>query len=183
MTYTGTMDSTNSQFSVAPARQTVKRNKVPAIIVVILLLAIVGLSFVCFRQIKHADSLNSQLTEERLKSQKLQNTLTESEKKLAEEIEKTKSLESSLALLRQKQSAPAASLSEQAKTIQKVSQLIELPNEQPSIATVVDASKLKGQEFFANAENGDKVLIYAKAKVSILYRPSSNKIIKQSGNI
>lgn len=61
----------------------------------------------------------------------------------------------------------------------RVGRLIELPkNETPTVATVSDVSRLKGQQFFANAVNGDKVLIYEKAKKAILYRPSINKIIE-----
>ena len=59
-----------------------------------------------------------------------------------------------------------------------IGKLIILPNETPTIATVTDIGKLKGQPFFANAQNGDKALIYTQAKKAILYRPSINKIVE-----
>src|SRR5579862_7460225 len=68
----------------------------------------------------------------------------------------------------------AATLSDQA-VINSVGKLMVLPtNETPTIATVSDKSKLSGQPFFANAQNGDKVLIYSKSQKAILYRPSIN---------
>lgn len=61
----------------------------------------------------------------------------------------------------------------------KISKLVELPQgEKPALATVDDREKLQGQSFFAKAQNGDKVLIYAQAQRAVLYRPSINKVIE-----
>ncbi|MFA5770627.1 MAG: LytR C-terminal domain-containing protein [Patescibacteria group bacterium] len=69
---------------------------------------------------------------------------------------------------------------EREKLIAQVGKLIELPKEEPTIANISDKEKLKDQSFFQNANNGDKVLIFTKAKKAILYRPSINKIIEVS---
>lgn len=67
------------------------------------------------------------------------------------------------------------------KTKAQVAALIEVPTgEEPTIANVVDVSKLSNQEFFKNAKNGDRLLVYQNAKKAILYRPETNKIIEVS---
>src|SRR5258708_2362003 len=53
-----------------------------------------------------------------------------------------------------------------------------LPDEEPVVATVSDKTKLQEQAFFKAAENGDKVFIYAKNELAVLFRPSINKIIQ-----
>ena len=64
-------------------------------------------------------------------------------------------------------------------TVAAVSKLMVLPSEEiPSVATVLDKDKLKDQPFFGGVENGDKLLVFGKAMQAIIYRPSSNKIIK-----
>jgi hypothetical protein len=62
--------------------------------------------------------------------------------------------------------------------VMRVGKLMVLPDETPSIATVSDKSQLVNQSFFENSENGDVVLIYAKARIAILYSPKINKIVK-----
>ncbi|KKQ55653.1 MAG: hypothetical protein US75_C0016G0011, partial [Candidatus Woesebacteria bacterium GW2011_GWC1_38_13] len=65
--------------------------------------------------------------------------------------------------------------------LSEVGKLIRLPqDENPTVATVTDADTLKSQPFFAEAQNGDKVLIYANSKKIYLYRPSEKKIIEAS---
>jgi|GEM_PF-778062 len=63
--------------------------------------------------------------------------------------------------------------------IHAVGLLVQLPkDETPTVANVSDAAQAKKQSaFFANAQDGDKVLMYVKAGEAILYRPSTNKII------
>lgn len=66
-----------------------------------------------------------------------------------------------------------------AEVIKRVSRHILLPSgEQPTLATVSDASKVRNQSFFASAANGDKILVYAQAKKAFLYRPSIDKLIE-----
>lgn len=63
----------------------------------------------------------------------------------------------------------------------EVGKLIDLPSDEvPTIATVTDASKVQDKPFFAKAQNGDKVLLYAKSSKAVLYRPSAKKLIEVS---
>jgi hypothetical protein len=66
-----------------------------------------------------------------------------------------------------------------AEVVKRVSRHILLPSgEQPTVATVTDASKVRNQAFFASAASGDKVLVYAQAKKAYLYRPSIDRVIE-----
>ncbi len=59
----------------------------------------------------------------------------------------------------------------------QVSKLMVLPDETPTLATVIDKEQLIKQGFFKTAENEDKVLIFPKSGKAILYRPSLHKIV------
>lgn len=61
--------------------------------------------------------------------------------------------------------------------IDKVSKLIELPLEIPSIEKITDKSIFKDQPFFNNSQVGDTILVYSGAKKLIIYREGVNKII------
>lgn len=80
---------------------------------------------------------------------------------------------------RKKAQNPTQIASEEAQRIKdNVSRHILLPqDENPTIATIVDVDKLKedNSEFYKNAENGDKVLIYSKQ--AIIYSPTKDIII------
>lgn len=67
---------------------------------------------------------------------------------------------------------------EQEDFIAKVGESIELPEEDPTIATVSDVEKLNDQPFFKNARIGDKILIYTNARKVILYRPEEDRVVE-----
>ncbi|HEV2412946.1 MAG TPA: LytR C-terminal domain-containing protein [Candidatus Saccharimonadales bacterium] len=64
------------------------------------------------------------------------------------------------------------------KVIQEVGKLYVLPKGQtPTVAKIVNVNSLKGQAFFRNAQDSDQLLIYTKAQLAIIYRPSTDMII------
>lgn len=67
--------------------------------------------------------------------------------------------------------------------LSKVAALIVLPSEEvPVIATINDAETLKSQEpFYADAQNGDFVIVFAQAGKAIIYRESENKLVNIGG--
>lgn len=65
-----------------------------------------------------------------------------------------------------------------AALVSELRKIVVLPsNETPTVATVINADKLKSQTFFAHALDGDKVIVYNREKEAILYRPSTNQIV------
>lgn len=64
-------------------------------------------------------------------------------------------------------------------TIKKVGKLINLPkDETPAMATIIDIEELKKEEaFYADAKNGDIVLMYEKALKAIIYSPEKDIIV------
>jgi hypothetical protein len=77
---------------------------------------------------------------------------------------------------------PAAENAKQIVNLtERIGKIAVLPNgETPQIYTVGHASRLSGQAFFANAKDGDKVLVYQRSNKAILYRPSTNQIVNIS---
>jgi hypothetical protein len=74
--------------------------------------------------------------------------------------------------------ASAAHDNEAAALAAQIGKVFELPvGETPVLVTVSDAAKVNSQQFFKQARDGDKVLLYSKAGTAILYRPSSKKIV------
>ncbi len=64
--------------------------------------------------------------------------------------------------------------------MKRISEVFLLPSEIPTVATISDKEKLKGQTFFDKAENGDKLLLFTNSNLAILYRDSIGKIIEIS---
>ena len=64
-------------------------------------------------------------------------------------------------------------------TIVNISRQMVLPqNETPTIATVTDISQLQGSPFFEHAEIGDKIVVYIRAGLVILYSPTYERIVQ-----
>lgn len=81
-------------------------------------------------------------------------------------------------LKKQLKDSPIANQEEAKKIAAEVGKLVALPTDEiPTIATVSDITKLKDQQFFKDAKNGDKVLIYTKARKAYLYDPINSKLI------
>ncbi len=70
---------------------------------------------------------------------------------------------------------------EVAELIEKVRSLALVPlDEAPTLATVVDATKISDQPFFRNALVGDKLFVYSGAHTAVIYRPSEGKIVNMA---
>lgn len=65
----------------------------------------------------------------------------------------------------------------QRELTQQLGQLIEMPNEEPVISTVLDKSKLTNKTLAKRAQNGDQLFIFTDSKRLILYRPSDHKVV------
>lgn len=73
----------------------------------------------------------------------------------------------------------AESREEAEELVAEIGKLIVLPEgEVPTVATVSDPERLQDQPFFANAQAGDKVLLYTVAKKAYLYDPRQKKLLE-----
>lgn len=61
--------------------------------------------------------------------------------------------------------------------IARLGELMELPDEEPIIATVQDPTQFADQPYFRNASVGDKVIIYNGARKAILFNPGTDRIV------
>ncbi len=62
-------------------------------------------------------------------------------------------------------------------TLQRLGLIMLLPEENPTVATLIDADALRkeNESFYKNAQNGDKLIIYTQQ--AILFREEENKVI------
>lgn len=75
--------------------------------------------------------------------------------------------------------SPGEPADEVKKLVAEVGKHIILPeDEQPTAATVSNVEQLRNQPFFAQAQNGDKVLVYKLSRRAFLYRPSAGKVVE-----
>lgn len=63
------------------------------------------------------------------------------------------------------------------QVVDRLAELMQVPDETPTVAKVTDKEKLKDQPFFKDAETGDRLIIFPKAKKAVIYRESTNKIV------
>lgn len=89
-----------------------------------------------------------------------------------------------------KQTTDPVKLQEQAQKeltaiVEAVGKIMILPKEEtPQVAIIQDVDALKkSQDFFTDAQNGDKILVYAKARKAIIYREETNQIVNVALNI
>ncbi|HEX8763309.1 MAG TPA: hypothetical protein VF733_06170 [Candidatus Saccharimonadales bacterium] len=79
---------------------------------------------------------------------------------------------------------PDQSREQSLKIIRQVGKLYILPtDEEPTVALITDKSSLSSsgnREFYKNAQNGDYLLVYNKAKIAFLYRQSVHKLVHVS---
>ncbi len=62
--------------------------------------------------------------------------------------------------------------------VAKVSKLINVPEETPVIATIINAEQLiSEQKFYVGSKDGDYLMVFPTAQKAIIYRESENKLI------
>lgn len=62
--------------------------------------------------------------------------------------------------------------------VTKVSKLINVPDEEPVIATIIKADELIAeQKFYAGSKDGDYLLVFPKNQKAIIYRERENRLI------
>lgn len=67
--------------------------------------------------------------------------------------------------------------SEQRRWTSELSKVIVMPDEKPLITTVLDKTKLTNETLASQAQNGDRLYIFAKSERLVLYRPADKRVV------
>lgn len=79
------------------------------------------------------------------------------------------------------ESAQTGDQAEVQEIIERVGRHVVLPEgETPTVANVANVEELQDQDFFKNAKNGYKVLVYQQARQAILYDPESDRVVNMA---
>ena len=68
-------------------------------------------------------------------------------------------------------------ISETEKLLDLAGQLTNLPAEEPYVITLQNINELKDSEFFMDAADGDRVLIFPEARRAVIYREAEHRVI------
>lgn len=60
---------------------------------------------------------------------------------------------------------------------ERISKLVELPNETSTLVTVADKSRLQNKQLAEKVSDGDVLMIFSQNRRLIIYRPDTNKIV------
>jgi len=70
-----------------------------------------------------------------------------------------------------------AKINEKDDLVKRVSSIVEVPDESPSIMTVADTSRLQNRQLAAKLSNDDVLLVFAQNHRLVVYRPSTGKVV------
>ncbi len=72
----------------------------------------------------------------------------------------------------------AVSQPSSSELLAELQQVMIVPQEQPQIATVTNASVLRVQQpFYVNVQNGDVLFLFPTAGKAVLFRPSTHQVV------
>ena len=70
------------------------------------------------------------------------------------------------------------------RLVEEINKVFDLPEEEPVVAIVTDVEEFKKQyTTFDNAETGDYLLFFRKARLNVLYRQSEKRVVKTANVI
>lgn len=65
------------------------------------------------------------------------------------------------------------------RLVEEINEVYDLPDEEPVVAIVTDPEQFKNEyPVFENAESGDYLLFFRKARLNVLYRQDEKRVVK-----